>query len=45
MTEVLIEYKKISKLRKRIINNIIKDNESDSKSRVKYKSHTKGNTG
>jgi len=41
---VLIEFKKICKSSERVINNIIKGNDLDSKPRVKCKSHTKGNT-
>ena len=40
---ILIQLKKTCKLSEKIINNIFKSNDFESKPRVKYKSHTKGN--
>ena len=40
---VLMQFKKICKLSKRILNNMSKSHNLGSKPREKYKSHTKGN--
>ena len=41
---VLMKFEQIWKLSKKIINNIIKSNDLDSKPRVKCESYAKGNT-